>query len=72
MQKQIYLETGNQSGEYNRETFNRFGEVVGWREDNIWKNYLDLEFSLSAPNGHLPWWCIGFNICLVSYLPIAS
>ncbi len=72
VQKRIYLETGNQLGEYNRETYNRFGEVVGWRKDRIWKNYFDLEFSLSAPYGHLPWCCAGFDVCLVSYLSTTS
>ncbi|MCC5610133.1 GUN4 domain-containing protein [Nostoc sp. CHAB 5834] len=68
VQKRIYLETGNQPGRYDRETYNRFAEVVGWREDRVWKNYSDLEFSLSAPDGHLPLCCAGFDVCLVSYL----
>ncbi len=38
-----------------------FGDRVGWRVSNIlfnayhWKGYDDLNFSLSAPKGHLPW-----------------
>ncbi|NJR76844.1 MAG: GUN4 domain-containing protein, partial [Scytonema sp. CRU_2_7] len=62
VQKRIYLDTGNQPREYNQETYDRFGEVVGWRDDRIWKNYFDLEFSLSAPEGHLPWCCAGFDV----------
>ncbi|MBD2770989.1 GUN4 domain-containing protein [Iningainema tapete] len=72
VQKRIYIETGNQPGGYDRETYNRFAEAVGWREDRIWKNYFDLEFSLSAPDGHLPWCCAGFDVCLVSYLSVRS
>lgn len=68
VQKRIYLETGNQPGRYDRETYNNFAEVVGWREDTVWKNYSDLEFSLSAPDGHLPLCCAGFDVCLVSFL----
>lgn len=70
VQKRIYLETGNQPGEYNRETYSRYGEKVGWRGDGIWKNYFDLEFSLEAPPGHLPFCCAGFDICLVSHLAL--
>ncbi len=68
VQKRIYLETGNQPGGYNRETYNRFGEEVGWRGNGIWKNYYNLEFSLSAYEGHLPFFCAGFDVCLVSHL----
>lgn len=38
-----------------------FGDRVGWRVSNIlfnsyhWKGYDDLNFSLRAPKGHLPW-----------------
>ncbi|PLS69665.1 MAG: hypothetical protein CV045_00905 [Cyanobacteria bacterium M5B4] len=38
-----------------------FGDRVGWRVSNIlfnsyhWKRYDDLNFSLRAPRGHLPW-----------------
>lgn len=38
-----------------------FGDRVGWRVNNFlfnsyhWKSYDDLNFSLGAPKGHLPW-----------------
>ncbi|EFA70864.1 Serine/Threonine protein kinase protein [Cylindrospermopsis raciborskii CS-505] len=32
-----------------------FGERVGWRKDGSWLDSSDLNFSLSAPTGHLPW-----------------
>ncbi|NES18980.1 MAG: hypothetical protein F6K41_08635 [Symploca sp. SIO3E6] len=69
-QKRIYLETGNKLGEINWEAYNDFGTVVGWREGKIWKNYLDLEFSLNAPEGHLPFCCAGFDVCVVAFLAL--
>ncbi len=70
VQKNIYLGTNNKPGEFNRETYNKFGEEVGWRDKKIWKNYRDLEFSLNAPKGHLPFCCSAFNVCLVSYISV--
>ncbi|OYD96249.1 serine/threonine protein kinase [Nostoc sp. 'Peltigera membranacea cyanobiont' 210A] len=31
-----------------------FGNSVGWCMNSSWKNYSDLNFTLSAPKGHLP------------------
>jgi serine/threonine protein kinase len=70
VQKRIYLETGNVLGTYHRESYCHFGEVVGWLKDGIWKNYRGLDFSISAPLGHLPYCSAGFDICLVSYLAL--
>ncbi len=68
IQKNIYLETANNLERFNWETYNNFGEQVGWREGGTWKNYLDLEFSLHAPEGHLPFCCAGFDICVIADL----
>jgi hypothetical protein len=32
------------------------GEQVGWRVRDRWLTYEELNFSLDAPEGHLPWW----------------
>jgi serine/threonine protein kinase len=45
VQKQIYQTTGS---------IDKFGDVVGWRSNNNWLKYQDLNFSLQAPSGHLP------------------
>lgn len=37
-----------------REDYVAFSDEVGWRLDNDWLNYEDLEFSMNAPMGHLP------------------
>jgi hypothetical protein len=33
---------------------NKFGNDVGWRENNSWIKYAQFTFSLNAPQGHLP------------------
>ncbi|NEO33163.1 MAG: DUF4278 domain-containing protein [Symploca sp. SIO3C6] len=70
VQRNIYIDTGNHPGKYNREIYSRFAETVGWRGNGIWKNYFDLEFSLKAPPGNLPFCCAGFDVCLVSHLAL--
>ena len=56
VQKPIYLETGNQLGEYNPIAYRQFGDRVGWRENGYWKSYGDLTFARRAPQGHFPRW----------------
>ena len=53
-QKQAYLETGNQIGQYTESTYEAFGDRVGWRTFNSWSLYGDLKFTDIAPVGHLP------------------
>jgi serine/threonine protein kinase len=53
-QKQIYLETGNKLGQYNQIEWYRFGEEIGWKTKDGWLTTDNLNFSLSAPKGHLP------------------
>ncbi|EAW34476.1 GUN4 domain-containing protein [Lyngbya sp. PCC 8106] len=62
VQKEIYIETGNKLSQYDKKAFDRFGDVIGWRKENVIKkgwfawelNYDNLNFSQSAPRGHLP------------------
>ncbi|MFB2973983.1 GUN4 domain-containing protein [Aerosakkonema sp. BLCC-F183] len=63
VQKRIWESVGGKPGEYDYETFKKFGEKVGWyvkEKDNWeWKYWRDLTFALNAPVGHLPvvWLC---------------
>ena len=54
IQKSIYLETGNKLAAYEPQSYQIFGDRVGWRENRKWKQYDQLNFSQDAPKGHLP------------------
>ena len=53
-QKKVYLETGNDLGEYTQTTYEAFGDEVAWRTFGVWSLYGDLKFTEIAPVGHLP------------------
>ncbi|MGK7896735.1 MAG: GUN4 domain-containing protein [Xenococcus sp. (in: cyanobacteria)] len=53
-QKKIYLDTGNQIGQYRESTYEEFGNQVKWRTFGAWSLYGDLKFTDIAPLGHLP------------------
>ena len=46
VQKRIYDEVGKDS--------EKWGDLVGWRQEGIWLNFSDLTFNINAPTGHLP------------------
>lgn len=51
----IFRRTGNIIGQYNWKNYFLFGCQVDWASNtNRWKNYNELNFSSSAPKGHLP------------------
>ncbi|MGD1703031.1 GUN4 domain-containing protein [Dapis sp. BLCC M229] len=54
IQISIYLETGNKLEGYNPQSYQIFGDRVGWRKSRKWKKYEHLNFSQDAPKGHLP------------------
>jgi hypothetical protein len=60
VQLRIFKQTGNTPGSYNEETYNRFGNVVGWRKNGSWlrgENLITGTNALAiAPQGHLPIW----------------
>lgn len=58
VQKRIWESVGGKPGEYDYETYKKFGEKVGWyvKEKDYWKYWSDLTFSRNAPGGHLPSW----------------
>jgi uncharacterized caspase-like protein len=52
VQKRIYHEENK--------NWERFGDRVGWRVHDKWLYYEGLTLNLSAPEGHLPWWGVGW------------
>jgi len=58
VQKHIWLELG---GEIDKYTECLLGDRVGWRIKQEWLKYSDLNFSLNAPQGHLPSRLVGVS-----------
>ncbi|MBP0017169.1 MAG: GUN4 domain-containing protein [Cyanobacteria bacterium SBLK] len=56
VQKEIWLEEGGEPGVYDRVILEKFGDRVQWRKNKVWK-FSEIQFNLSAPRGHLPFWC---------------
>jgi hypothetical protein len=54
VQKRIWIEEGGKPGVYNLAVYEKFGDKVGWRENDNWKLYSDLTFTSDTPFGHLP------------------
>lgn len=61
MQKNIWLKIQAESKNfdisinYNPSLFLKFADQVGWRvNNNLLMNYDEFDFSLNAPDGHLP------------------
>ncbi|NEP06901.1 MAG: GUN4 domain-containing protein [Okeania sp. SIO2G4] len=54
IQVSIYLETGNNLEAYDPQSYQLFGDQLGWRKSRKWKKYEQLNFSENAPKGHLP------------------
>ncbi len=54
VQKRIWIEEGGKPGVYNLAVYEKFGDKVGWRENDNWKLYSDLTFTSDIPFGHLP------------------
>jgi hypothetical protein len=53
VQKRIWESVGGTPNADN-ETYDRFGDRVGWRVNNYWLNYNQLTFSVKAQEGHFP------------------
>lgn len=53
VQQQIYASLGG-TKEFNQLVWESFGITVGWFSGSNWLEYDELDFSLSAPEGHLP------------------
>lgn len=69
VQQQIYQSLGNPQ-DVDIDKYRQFSRQVGWVKggtlnDPDYYLYDDLNFSLSAPSGHLPRWSWGLNIAVV-------
>ncbi|MEM8605012.1 MAG: GUN4 domain-containing protein, partial [Cyanobacteria bacterium P01_H01_bin.121] len=53
-QHRIWQSVGGTVGEYTPQIAEQFGDRVGWRNQDQWEQYDTLNFSLQAPQGHLP------------------
>ncbi|MFB2646238.1 GUN4 domain-containing protein, partial [Raphidiopsis sp. BLCC-F218] len=53
VQQQIYQSLGG-TKEYNGDVWRSMGDRVGWRQGGEWLSYSQLNFSQTAPSGHLP------------------
>lgn len=55
VQKNIWLNVQGELGVFDPLVFYKFAKQVGWQvNDQLRMNYDDFDFSLNAPNGHLP------------------
>ena len=55
VQKRIWKSLGGRPyPNYNTEIGQNFGDIVGWRKEGDWVYYSDINYSLTAPPGHLP------------------
>ncbi|UJS06184.1 GUN4 domain-containing protein [Cylindrospermopsis raciborskii] len=52
VQQEIYKNLGG-TKQFDVNVWSSFGDRVGWRKQGSWLDYKDLNFSLSAPTGHL-------------------
>ncbi len=53
VQKRIYLSLGGKR-KHDKKTWEALGERVGWRVNNIWIFPEDVNYTINAPQGHLP------------------
>ena len=53
VQQQIYQSLGG-TKEFNYDVWRSVGDRIGWRQGGQWLSYRDLNFSQTAPSGHLP------------------
>jgi hypothetical protein len=72
VQIQIYQNVGGSletTINQDNKAIERFGEQVGWREENRWKKCDDLDYTLTAPIGCHPsrWWNSPFGSKMTNY-----
>lgn len=56
VQKEIWQEIEANKKEEDVEIWKEFGNRIGWRMNDSWVGYRNLNFTLDAPQGHLPEW----------------
>jgi serine/threonine protein kinase len=55
VQRRIYQNLG-ETRNYDRKIWEALGNEVGWRINNRWLSYNELNFGFNGPRGHLPAW----------------
>ena len=66
IQKQIWCAAGMAPGIPDLTVLGKFGRELGWRISGSWLYHSQLQFSLSAPRGHLPGW-VGWGDEIMDY-----
>ncbi|OCQ94654.1 hypothetical protein BCD67_04065 [Oscillatoriales cyanobacterium USR001] len=63
VQKRVYESLG-ETQNYDKKTWEEFGELVGWRVNNAWLWCNDIQFTPDAPIAHLPSFsgCVGVGV----------
>lgn len=56
IQRQIWESLEGSNKDEDVEVWKKFGDKVGWRINDSWVGYRNLNFSLDGPLGHLPEW----------------
>ncbi|MGB5962009.1 MAG: GUN4 domain-containing protein [Coleofasciculaceae cyanobacterium] len=56
VQRRIWESIEGTNKDEDLEVWKKFGDEVGWRINDSWVGYRNLNFSLNAPLGHLPEW----------------
>ena len=72
IQARIYQEVGGNietTIEQDSKIIQKWGEKLGWRENNRWKKCDELDWSLNAPEGSHParWWNSPFGSKMTNY-----
>ncbi|MGD1874786.1 MAG: GUN4 domain-containing protein [Mastigocoleus sp.] len=72
IQARIYQEVGGDlesTIEQNSDIIQKWGERLGWRENNRWKKCDELDWTLNAPEGSHParWWNSPFGSKMTNY-----
>jgi len=68
VQQQIYQSLGGTKEYYNYDVWTSMGDLVGWRKGGKWLAYSDLNFSQTAPSGHLPTCACRGGVCFRGFL----
>ncbi|MGL6339497.1 MAG: GUN4 domain-containing protein, partial [Waterburya sp.] len=61
VQKQIWQKLGGQARVYDLQIYEKWSQKVGWRVDNQWLSYSEIDFTDEAPIGHFPAICIKWS-----------
>ena len=54
VQKGFWVKSGGKAGVYDADVWEKFGDRVGWRVNDQWVYYSELNFTSKAMPGHLP------------------